>query len=94
MLQTVAHINLAKGFRGGERQSVLLMKYLKLRNPELKQFLICRPGGEIQKYVTDIPDLTIIEAKALCLRMLSLDLRRKYSKPMKRELCIGLPSIT
>lgn len=64
MLQTVAHINLAKGFRGGERQSVLLMKYLKLRNPELKQFLICRPGGEIQKYVTDIPDLTIIEAKS------------------------------
>lgn len=62
MLKTVAHINLAKGFRGGERQSVLLIKYLKALNPELKQYLITRPNGEIQKYVTDIPDLEIIEA--------------------------------
>ncbi len=61
MLQTIAHVNLAKGFRGGERQSVLLMRYLKLANPHLKQYLICRKGSEIPKYISDIADVTVIE---------------------------------
>jgi glycosyltransferase involved in cell wall biosynthesis len=61
MLKSVAHVNLAKGFRGGERQTVVLIKYLKYRNPEIHQYLICRHNSEIKKYITDIPDLSVIE---------------------------------
>ncbi len=62
MLESVAHVNLAKGFRGGERQTVLLIKYLAINNPSLKQYLVCRKNAEILKYVKDIPNLTIITA--------------------------------
>ncbi len=58
---TIAHVNLARNFRGGERQTVLLMRYLKKAYPEIKQLLICRKGSAIPSYVSDIKDLEIHE---------------------------------
>lgn len=61
MLDTVVHVNLAKGFRGGERQTVLLIEYLKKENPTIKQILVCRKNSEIPFYVSQVPDLEIVQ---------------------------------
>ncbi len=61
--KSVCHVNLARGFRGGERQTILLVRYLYRINPELRQFLVCRRNSEIPAYVWDVPNLTVIEVK-------------------------------
>lgn len=61
MIYSIAHVNLARTLRGGERQTILLIKFLKLLHPDLQQYLICRKNSEIVKFTTDIKDLTVIE---------------------------------
>ena len=46
-INTIAHINLAKGFRGGERQTVILIKALKAAHPEPRQTLICHKKSSL-----------------------------------------------
>ena len=43
----IGHVNFAKGFRGGERQTLSLMQALQSHCVE--QWLICRPGGELSR---------------------------------------------
>jgi glycosyltransferase involved in cell wall biosynthesis len=64
MISSIAHVNLAKTFRGGERQTVLLIKALNKLKPNLKQYLVCKDKAEIIKHVTDIPNLEIITVKS------------------------------
>lgn len=47
MTLNVAHINLAKGLRGGENQTIAIMK--GLMQFDLKQALICRKNSELEK---------------------------------------------
>ena len=44
---TIAHLNLAKGIRGGENQTLGLMEELQ-KNPEVSQYLVCRKGSDIE----------------------------------------------
>jgi glycosyltransferase involved in cell wall biosynthesis len=55
----ICHINLAKGFRGGERQTELLVKELAARN--WPQRLVVRKDGALAKRCRDVPDLQIAE---------------------------------
>ena len=57
----ITHINLAKGFRGGERQTALLIAGLAQR--QVKQQLIARHDSPLLKIVDRIPDLTIYPVK-------------------------------
>ncbi|WP_274968496.1 glycosyltransferase family 4 protein [Succinimonas amylolytica] len=59
-ISSIAHINLAKGFRGGERQTVLLIKHLKIARPDLRQVLICHRNSALPAYLEDVPDLDIV----------------------------------
>ncbi len=59
-ISTIAHINLAKGFRGGERQTALLIRHLKIAHPELRQVLICHRKSELPAYLDGVPDLDIV----------------------------------
>jgi glycosyltransferase involved in cell wall biosynthesis len=43
----ITHVNLARGFRGGERQTLNLMQ--GLRQLGIRQTLICRRGGELEE---------------------------------------------
>ena len=45
----ICHINLAKGFHGGERQTLNLMKELKLAG--IQQSLVCHPKGQLKQEV-------------------------------------------
>lgn len=45
----VTHVNLAGGFRGGERQTELLIE--ALRGRQVSQRLVCRRGGELEARV-------------------------------------------
>lgn len=55
----ITHINLSHGFRGGERQTVLLIKGLSKFN--LKQCLICRKTSPLIQHLEDIPNLQIVD---------------------------------
>ncbi len=55
----IAHINLAPGFRGGERQTELLARYLA--NAGWRQLLVARQGEELAARCADIPGLDINE---------------------------------
>lgn len=55
------HINLAKGFRGGERQTEILIRTLSY-NETLKQFLVCRKDSPLKEHLKSIKNLTFIDA--------------------------------
>lgn len=55
------HINLAKGFRGGERQTEILIRTLSY-NEKLKQFLVCRKDSPLKEHLKSIQNLTFIDA--------------------------------
>ena len=56
-LSRLTHINLASGFRGGERQTLLLMDALSKRG--FNQTLICRKNSDLQKKAERIKNLEI-----------------------------------
>ena len=53
----IAHINLAPGFRGGERQTELLIRHLA--NAGWRQLLVAREGEALAERCGDIPGLDI-----------------------------------
>lgn len=55
------HINLAKGFRGGERQTEILIRTLA-KNDKLKQFLVCRDDSPLKTHLESINNLSFINA--------------------------------
>lgn len=57
-----AHVNLAHGFRGGERQTELLIRALS-EQYQLQQFLICREDSPLIEHLRDLPGLKIIKLK-------------------------------
>ncbi|MDZ7851456.1 MAG: hypothetical protein U5L98_02095 [Halomonas sp.] len=57
----VTHVNLARGFRGGERQTELLIRALA-EEPQLHQRLVCRSDSPMRKHLRDVPGLSLITA--------------------------------
>jgi hypothetical protein len=53
MTITIAHVNVARGYRGGERQTELLIR--ELERTELKQVLVARRGGPLARRLHDAP---------------------------------------
>ena len=53
----IGHVNLAGGFRGGERQTELLIRELSMRG--YTQVLIARSNSALADRLQDIPNLTI-----------------------------------
>ncbi|MBO8414857.1 MAG: glycosyltransferase family 4 protein [Proteobacteria bacterium] len=58
----LAHVNLAHGFRGGERQTELLIRAL-YEQYQLQQFLVCREDSPLIEHLKDLPGLEIIKLK-------------------------------
>src|SRR5210317_224825 len=56
-MRPICHLNLAPGYRGGERQTQLLIRELARRGYE--QRLVARRGGELPRYCDDIEGLDI-----------------------------------
>lgn len=57
----ICHINLAKGFRGGERQTLLLLEGLS--RASINQSLICRKNSDLAKKAKSIKGLSVIEIR-------------------------------
>ncbi|CAM3882389.1 glycosyltransferase family 4 protein [Vreelandella rituensis] len=57
----LVHVNLAKGFGGGERQTALLIKALSNYN-ELQQILVCRKDSPLRKLLAEVIGLEFIKA--------------------------------
>ncbi|WP_048307110.1 glycosyltransferase family 4 protein [Halomonas sp. PR-M31] len=55
----VRHVNLARGFRGGERQTELLMRALAERG--IRQSLVCRSDSPLRRELADL-DIALIAA--------------------------------
>ena len=55
----LCHVNLATGFRGGERQTYLLMD--RLSNQGWQQKLIARKSGKLAELSQSVDNLTIVE---------------------------------
>ncbi|MDR1450853.1 MAG: glycosyltransferase family 4 protein [Helicobacteraceae bacterium] len=53
----IAHINLARGFRGGERQTELLIR--ELAKMDIKQTLVCRKDSPLIERLRDIKSLEL-----------------------------------
>jgi glycosyltransferase involved in cell wall biosynthesis len=58
---TVLHVNLAKGFRGGERQTELLIRALS-KHFKTKQLLACRENSPLRSRLEDVEGLTFVTA--------------------------------
>lgn len=57
----ITHVNLAKGFRGGERQTAILITELG-KNSDLRQQLVCRADSPLKEYLKDVPNLRFAHA--------------------------------
>ena len=57
----ICHINLARGFRGGERQTLLLIKGLSKKNVD--QTLICRKNDILAQKAASLDNLNIVEVE-------------------------------
>jgi glycosyltransferase involved in cell wall biosynthesis len=56
---TICHVNLAKGFRGGERQTELLIRHLS--DSVAAQYLVCRRNSPLIEHLRDVKNLTAVE---------------------------------
>ncbi len=56
----IIHVNLAKGFRGGERQTVLLIQ--SLENKVAEQTLVCRQDSPLHDKLKDVANLKRVDA--------------------------------
>lgn len=54
-LPLIAHVNLARGFRGGERQTELLVRELSILG--CRQVLVCHRDGELVRRVAGLRDV-------------------------------------
>lgn len=59
----IVHVNLAKGFRGGERQTILLIQALAKRNEIERQTLVCLPTSPLRAELADTPGIVFADAK-------------------------------
>ncbi len=59
----LCHVNLARGFRGGERQTELLVHALSAQG--IRQKLIIRAGAPLARRLAGLPDLRLVEAGGL-----------------------------
>ncbi|MFT2110218.1 glycosyltransferase family 4 protein [Marinomonas sp. 2405UD68-3] len=57
---TVLHVNLSRGFRGGERQTELLIRALS-KYFNTKQLLACRANSPLRERLGDVDNLTFVE---------------------------------
>jgi len=60
MTVTIAHVNVARGYRGGERQTELLIRGLADR--KVRQVLVARRGGELARRFGDV-DVEVREVR-------------------------------
>ena len=58
-LQTIAHVNFAKGFRGGERQTLILLEELSKKG--YVQTILTRKKSQLADRLRDIKNLKIIQ---------------------------------
>ncbi|MCW4152047.1 glycosyltransferase family 4 protein [Halomonas sp. 18H] len=56
----VTHVNLARGFRGGERQTELLIRALS--HGGLDQQLVCRSDSPMREHLAEVPGLGFVTA--------------------------------
>ncbi len=57
----ICHVNLARGFRGGERQTELLVRALRGRAES--QRLIVRAGEPLNTRLNDLPDIEVVAVR-------------------------------
>ncbi|TDV91589.1 glycosyltransferase involved in cell wall biosynthesis [Halomonas alkaliantarctica] len=58
----IIHVNLARGFRGGERQTVLLIQALAKQDEIGRQTLVCQPSSPLRAELADTPDVEFVNA--------------------------------
>ncbi|WP_275288089.1 glycosyltransferase family 4 protein [Halomonas elongata] len=59
----IIHANLAKGFRGGERQTVLLIKALAGKPGVSSQTLVCQPDSPLRSELSTTPGVRFVSAR-------------------------------
>lgn len=59
----IIHANLARGFRGGERQTVLLIQALAGRADVARQTLVCRPDSPLRASLARTPGVRFVSAR-------------------------------
>lgn len=58
----IIHANLARGFRGGERQTVLLIQALAGKEAVTSQTLVCRPESPLREALAATPGVRFVSA--------------------------------
>lgn len=59
----IIHVNLARGFRGGERQTVLLIQALANKVGMASQTLVCRPDSLLRAELSETPGINFVSAR-------------------------------
>lgn len=59
----IIHANLARGFRGGERQTVLLIQALAGKDAVASQTLVCRPDSPLRAELVATPGVRFVGAR-------------------------------
>ena len=95
MTPTIMHVNLAKGFRGGERQTELLIKELATHG--LKQYLVCRDNTPLREHLKAVSNLEFITANHQLMGHFAVHqniLLVRASRIQRQRLLQRLPIVT
>jgi len=63
MTLTIAHVNVARGYRGGERQTELLIR--NLQGSGVEQVLVARRGAELERRLADAAEIRSVSGGTL-----------------------------
>ncbi|SSY80718.1 glycosyltransferase family 4 protein [Alysiella crassa] len=58
----IVHANLARGFRGGERQTVTLIQALSQQYPDIQQVLLCRADSPMREMLKNREHIQFVDA--------------------------------
>ena len=72
----LCHVNLANGFRGGERQTLLLVEALSEKG--FKQKVIARKDSELVKRLQTISGIDVIEKICLDLMLFQRHQKKRF----------------
>ena len=61
---TIIHVNLTKNFRGGERQTLLLIRQIQDDYPCIQQILVANPQGRLFQEVKSLSTVVLIAARS------------------------------
>ncbi len=92
MTLKIAHVNVARGYRGGERQTELLIR--ALRGADVEQVLVARRGAPLASRLADAVEVRLVSGSTLSVARATADVgpraRARGPERVRRVFALAL----